>query len=268
MSDFYTFLQNSRFGKALVLVLLVVALYVVVLTVNALKAYQYIGADVPPINTITVSGEGEVFAVPDTAEFSFSVIAEAASADEAQTQSAQKMNTILAYLKEEGVLDENIKTTGYNLYPRYKYKMSSECRGFCPPGEERELVGFEVFQSVQVKLKGTTEVGTLLSGIGARGATNVSGLSFTVDDEEVLMRDARARAIADAKEKARILAKDLGIRLDRIVGFNENEQPDFYRMDMAAERTFGMEVGGAITPQLPVGENKITSRVTITYEIR
>lgn len=268
MNDLYSVLQNSRFGKVLVMVLFALALYLAVLTINAVKAYQYIGADIAPMNTITVSGEGEVFAVPDTAEFSFSVNAEGAAAEEAQTKSAQKMNEILAYLREEGVLEEDIKTTGYNLFPRYEYRQTETCIDFrCPPGE-RELIGFEVTQRVQVKLEGTSEAGALIAGAGARGATDVSGLNFTVDDEDALLADARARAITDAKEKARVLARDLGVRLGRVVSFNEGGSPNFYRMDAVAERAFGMGGDAMVAPELPVGENKIASQVTITYEIR
>ena len=99
----------------------------------------------------------------------------------------------------------------------------------------------------------------------------MSGLSFTIDDEDELRAEARADAIEDAEGKADELAAQLGVTLVRIVGFSEDGNgyypaPYLKRevMTMAADSA----VGGAVAPELPMGENKIQSNVTITYEIR
>jgi uncharacterized protein YggE len=96
----------------------------------------------------------------------------------------------------------------------------------------------------------------------------VSGLTFTIDDESALQREARKKAIDDAKTKAQQLAKDLGVSLSRIVSFSENNgspMPMYYRAD-------AMAMGGAMeaksAPSVPTGQNKISSDVSITYEIK
>ncbi len=258
------FLKESRFGKMLAIVMLAVAAYLSVLVVNGIKEYQYIGADVPPTTTISVSGEGEVFAVPDIAEFTFAVTAEAKEASVAQEESATKINAIMAYLKESGIEDKDIKTTGYNLYPQYDYVRALPCTQFSCPEGERVLKGFTVTQTIHVKVRATEKAGTLIAGAGERGATDVSGLTFTIDDEEALKAQARKDAIDDAQAKAKILADDLGVTLVRIVSFSENgSSPMYYAKDMA------LSVGGAESvPSLPMGENKISSNVSITYQIR
>ena len=82
---------------------------------------------------------------------------------------------------------------------------------------------------------------------------------------------ARDEAIADAKQKAEMLAKQLGVRLVRVVSYNDsgNYPQPMYARDMA----YGM--GGAenqstkaVAPSISIGENKVTSNVSITYEIR
>lgn len=220
--------------------------------------------------TISVSGEGEVLAKPDIGQFSFSVRAEGVDAVEAQNNSAEAINAILVYLEESGIDEKDIKTENYNLSPKYKYE-ERVCAfgGYCPPGE-RVIDGYEVFQNVSVKVRDLDIAGTLISGAGERGATNISSLQFTIDDESSLQAEARAKAIADAKEKAEALAKDLGMKLDRIVGFYEGGNGGYVKMERAVMEMDSADegIGGGIAPSLPTGENEIRSMVTITYELR
>ena len=78
--------------------------------------------------------------------------------------------------------------------------------------------------------------------------------------------DARKKAIDEAKGKAAELAKSLGVSLVRIVGFDENgNTPVFYAK--AESRTMSLD-SAAPAPEIATGQNKITSNVTLTYEIR
>lgn len=259
-------LGGGRVKKMIVVVLLILALFLAVKTISELKEYRFIGGGVPATNTISVSGEGEVFAVPDIAKFSFSVVEERITAAEAQSASAEKINNIMDFLRENDIDEKDIKTTNYNVYPRYEY-VRKTCTEFnCPPAE-RVLKGFEVSQSISVKVRDTEEAGSILSGIGELGASNISGLNFTIDDEDDLKKEARKMAIDDAREKAKELAKDLGVKLVRVVSFSESgSQPYSTRFDVGIVKLEA--VGGAIEPEIPVGENKISSRVSISYEIR
>ena len=180
------------------------------------------------------------------------------------------MNTILAYLEGEGVEDKDIKTQYYNLNPKYRYEERvCSSNSYWPPGEP-VIDGYEVSQTVTVKVRDLDTAGDLISGAGERGATNISSLQFTIDDETVLKAEARKKAIADAKEKASELAEDLGVHITRMVGFYENEDGQYpmynagYGGDMAMNESFDMKSA----PAMPRGENSITSNVTITYEVK
>jgi len=129
-------------------------------------------------------------------------------------------------------------------------------------------VGYTVSQTVEIKVRDTANAGSALSALGNAGVSNLSGPSFSVDDPEALRAEARAEAIADAKEKAHTLSKDLGVRLSRVTGYWENGggYPIQYN-----ERAYGL--GGdasasAPVPELPVGENEVVVSVSVTYEIR
>ncbi|HVU06446.1 MAG TPA: SIMPL domain-containing protein [Candidatus Paceibacterota bacterium] len=257
------FSQKQFKNLAYALLALLIA-FVAAKTVSELKGMSYIGAGVPSSDTITVSGTGEVVTAPDIATFTFAVEKEGASVPEAQKKSADGMNAILDYLKKAGIEDKDIKTESYNIYPRYDYVQTSMYGG-----GKQVLAAYVVSQNVTVKVRDLDKAGELLSGIGEYGATNISGLTFSVDDHVKVERQARDAAIADAREQAEILAKSLGVKIVRLVSFNESNYgyptPIYYAKDMA----YGM--GGAANqsaPSIPTGENKITSNVSLTYEIR
>jgi len=216
--------------------------------------------------TISVSGMGEVMAVPDVADFSFSVRGEGADATIAQNESATRINAIMAFLKEQGIEEKDIKTANYSLFPKYRYEQRPCTFNFCPPGEQI-ADGFEVSQTITVKVRDTAKAGELLSGVGNAGATDISGLFFSIDNPDELKAQARAEAVADAKEQAKILAETLGVKIDGLIGYNENDNSmpmPYYGMggDMMAKSEM------AVTPDVPTGESTITSRVTLTYRIR
>ena len=254
------------------IVLIMLALFLLGEAVSVIKGIQYVGSGVQATNTINVSGEGEVFAVPDTAEFSISVDEKAKDVATAQTAATKKNNDIIAYLKGQGIDQKDIQTADYSVNPTYEYQnascpaSSSGAVVYCPPGKQ-VLAGYEVMQTLSVKVRDTAKAGTILSGVGSLGASNVSGLSFTVADQDLLDAQARDKAISDAKTKAEALAKSLGVSLGRVVSFNENGNYPVY-----AKATYSMAAdgrgGAAPSPELPVGQNKITSNVSITYEIK
>jgi len=264
--------SNSFLSKGYVQALLTVILVGVVL---ALGAYAHLTlkqarGTYTGDTTISVNGMGEIFAKPDIGQFSFSVLADAATASEAQEASAASINAILAYLTEAGVADTDVKTDYYNLNPKYRYEeRACPFNTYCPPGEAI-IDGYQVSQNVSVKVRNLESAGDLISGVGERGATNISGLNFTIDDESELKAEAREKAIADAKKKAEQLASDLGMSINRIVGFYEQEGGYYPMYDM---KSYGMDMAMSESamgsaPSLPAGENTITSNVTLTFELR
>ncbi len=216
------------------------------------------------INTISFSGKGELVVKPDIANVSFGVTAENLDVSKAQAESITKMNKIIDFLKDNGVKEEDIKTTNYNIYPRYDYLRTE----IYPYTGRQTLAAYVVSQTVSLKIRDIAKVGEILGGIGEYGATDVSGLTFTVDDYDGEMAKARDLAIKDAKEQAKKLSRSLGVRLVKIVSFYDvNDQPIYY----GAEKAMSYGMGGdaiAPTPRIMTGENKIISNVSITYEIK
>lgn len=269
--------EKKKVMKMIGVFLIIISIFFVVKTINEIKSGRTIGADSPAQNVISVSGEGEVYAVPDLATFSVTVRYQEETQDVAQDKVTAKMNEVIAYLESQGIEERDRKTTGYNLYPRYEYRTRTTATGgavdlaYYPGDREQILVGYEVTHTLQVKVRDSEKAGEILAGVGSLQVDNVSGLQFTIDDEDELKREARQAAIADAKEKAELLADDLGVRLVRIVNFYENEGGyyPYANYDYAVmESAVAGKGGDAIAPQIELGENTVRSNVNITYEIR
>jgi uncharacterized protein len=99
------------------------------------------------------------------------------------------------------------------------------------------------------------------------GITNISGPTFSIDNEDALRDEARSLAIKDARDKAEVLARDLGVRLGSVASFSENG--GYYPMyESKAVMNQAADTGSAMPPTLPRGENKITTNVTVVFEIK
>jgi uncharacterized protein YggE len=259
--------KQSLMGVA-TLFLIVLTLFVGVKVISEFRAFKFIGSGEIPGKTIVVSGTGEVSASPDIARLFISVQEEKKTAKEAQTEATKKSDAIIAYLKTAGVDDKDVKTTNYSVYPQYDYTQGICTQFSCPPGRQ-VLRGYQVDQTIEVKVRDLDSVGKILEGVTTAGATNISGPNFGFDEDDKLQNDARAEAITDAKQKAEVLAKQLGVRIVGVASFSENgNYPPMYYAKDAVMGMGGAESSANTAPTLPVGENKVISNVTITYEIR
>lgn len=260
-----SFFQNKQMR---ILGALVLTMFIVALGSYASLNFKKISFLNPAPASIAVTGEGEVFAVPDIGQFSFSVLAEENDAAKAQESSGTKINNILGYLSEQGIDDKDIKTTNYNLSPKYKWVPRTDCGEvslYRNCGNERVQDGFQVTQTVSVKVRDTGTAGAVIAGVGERGATNISSLDFTIDDADLLRADARKEAIADAQEKAKILAKQLGVNIIRLASYREGGsyyQPRYENKVMAYDLAEADGFGGA---EMPVGEESMKVQVNVVY---
>lgn len=257
-NSFFSYKGNKVLvGMTLVALIFALATY----SVYTMKQSKYLYTG--PV-TISVTGEGEVTAKPNLGQFTFSVTASGTDATKAQEGSALAINTILADLKAKNIEEKDIKTTNYNVYPNYRSEMKPCSLNFCPPADQ-VLDGYMASQDVTVKVRDLDKSGDIIASVGKLGATNISGLQFTIDDTSALKAEARTKAIADAQEKAKKLSKDLNVRVVKMTGFYEENNNPFYGMggDMMSAKA-----ESAMSPELPEGENTITSKVNITYLVK
>ncbi len=252
-----------RMGKILILLAGFTMLFMAMRFVTETRRADAFEGDITKMATIDIAGQGIAFAIPDIASVSFTVQKKAATVKDAQAAVTEKTNAAVKFLKDSGVAEKDIQTTNYSAYPEYDYCSG----GDCAKRNEPKLLGYDVSQTITVKVRTTQNTGKIIDGLGALGVTGLSGPEFTLDNPDAINAQARTKAIADAKQKAEVLSRQLGVRLVRIVRFSESTGGGYpvpmYAKDMAA----GMGGAERATSSIPAGENKYQSNVVITYAI-
>lgn len=262
MSQFLNELTSNRTARiAAVAVLVLLALFLLVKTWD-----MAFGRDISdPYNTITVEGTGTAAMVPDTARITFTVMESATEVGAAQDAATKRTDDALASLEEMGIEERDVKTLSYNVSPKYEYAQQPCYPGMiCPTGTPR-IVGYDVTQTVEVRVRDTAKAGDVLAALGGLGVQNISGPQFVVDDESAVSAEARAEAIEEARAKAKELAKELGVRLGKVVSFSEGGYGAPYGYGKGGGAM--MDASVSSVPTLPVGENETEITVMITYEI-
>lgn len=204
-------------------------------------------------DTFNVSGEGKVFIRPDTAMVSLGISATAGSVRQVQEQINSVINRVSQEVKNLGVDEKDIKTTNYSINPNYDYNSGSQ-----------KITGYQASANLQVKVKDIDKVNDVIDRVTAAGANQVGGISFDVDDRTKAENEAREKAVADAKRKAKEAAKIAGFRLGKIVNYQENMGAPWYPFygASALER-----VGGGTPTKVEPGSSEVSVAVTLSYEI-
>lgn len=219
-------------------------------------------------NQVTVYGEGKIYVKPDVAVISMGITAQGATVAEVTKSSTEKMNAVIDEIKKMGVDEKDIQTINYNLTPVYE-------NTYVPMISSREFVsispkitGYKLQQDIRVKIRDFTKIGDILSVATTKGANEIGSLQFTIDDPEQYRQEARAKAIAKAKDNAQNLAKESGIKLGKIINVYENN----YYAPSAYDAIKGM--GGAsielasVSPTIEAGQQEISITVNLTYRVK
>lgn len=247
------------FGIAIILLILALIL-------NTARKTAFVGSGADERATITVSGTGKLDKIPDTARITFTVSDTQKSLAVAQKNVSDTVTSITDALTKAGIRKEDVTTETYNSYPKYEYPQVRCLDGICPQPGNAILSGYTLSHSVTVKISDLEKVEQVLGIIGGYTVENISGPSFGFSDEEQIERDVRALAIENAEEQAEALAKDLGVRIVRIVSYSDQSYGGMmYDSRKAYALSSAMPENA---PNIPVGEQNLEKTVSVTYEIR
>lgn len=223
---------------------------------NNLQEFNYIGQSDKSQRTITIEATGLATAKPDIAMTTMGMVSEAETVAEAQSENDSTMGKLISRLTAFDISEDDIQTTDYSIYPMYDY---NEENG-------RVLTGYEVRQTVKIKIRNLEISNQVLALAGELGINNVSGISFTVDDDEVYRDEARQDALEKIAKKSQILKESLGVKLTEVVSYDEYQSGDngapVYKA--YAETAYGL--GGASSVQS--GSQDVMMNVVVTFEIK
>jgi uncharacterized protein YggE len=211
------------------------------------------------MNGISVSGEGKVSAPPDLAMITLGVSTLRPTVAEARDAAATALDAMITSMKDNGIEEKDIQTTGLSIYPEYRYSNNGE----------QTLTGFRVSNTVIAKLREVDRTGEVVDEAVTAGGNEatIQGISFTIDDPESLREQARAAAVADAKRRAETLASASGVTIGSPISIIEgsvSSPPIPYAADRAAASE-----GAQGVPETPIepGELDVIINVTVTWSI-
>jgi uncharacterized protein YggE len=211
-------------------------------------------ADANSTSGISVVGTGTVSAPPDVALVDLGVEVVDSDANAAFTENTKRMTAVKGVLKEMDIPEDDIQTVNYNMWIEQVYDRNGQ-----PTGENR----YHVTHHVRVRVSDLNATGELLQNTLEAGANNFGGISFSVADTAALQREARERALSDAKAKAEQLASSMGVRLGtpRLVSELGGQATPFLAADM------GGGVGGGGPVPVSGGEFSVRVEIQLVFDI-
>ncbi len=212
--------------------------------------------------TIRVSGVGEVRVQPDLATIQFGVETTGATAQEAGQANAAAMDRVIRALTDAGVSRENIRTSGYSLYPEYAQQQP---RPTSEP-ETPRIIGYRAMNQVAVRTTDMERIGRLIDVGLQAGANRMHGVSFEVQNGDAAQSEALRRAVDAARRSAETMASALGVRLGPVLDASTSSEPVRPLYRMAAERMAMDAYGAAPTPIEP-GEQTVTATASLIFGI-
>ena len=208
------------------------------------------------IRTLNVNGLGQVYLTPDIAYIYIGVHSEGGNAADAVDENKTQTNAVIAALKESGVEEKDIRTTNFSIWPSQQYG---------PDGTVSGTV-YMVDNTVYVVVRNLDGLGDLLDSAIAAGANSINSIQFDLADKADAVKEARAKAVEDAKRQAGELAEAAGLSLGDIqnISFFDNSPYPYYEGKGGGG---GVAYGGEAVPIQP-GQLTISVTVNIAYQIK
>lgn len=210
------------------------------------------GADLP--RQVTVVGSGEVQGIPDTLTTEAGIEFIAGDVTNAMNQTSERQQAVIDALVDAGVDRKDISTTGVSLQPQY---------GNSEPGGSANITGYRAGNTIRVKVERDSASQVLAVIVRAGGdATRINGVSYSIEDDSQLVRDARERAFNDAKDRAEQYAQLSGLSLGRVLSISE------VAGGASPPTPVGMPMPRAMaSPPVEPGQQTVSFSVTAVWEL-
>lgn len=206
---------------------------------------------------LSVNGSGTATGTPDVVYVEVGVDLKSPSAAEVVEESTTRMNKVMEALTAQKVEKKDVQTVAYNMWVEEVYDKEGN-----PTGERV----YHLVHRVQVTVRDLEKVGTVLEKALEAGANTVGGIQFGIEDPTALQKEAREKAIANAKAKAQQLAEGLGVTLGEPQSVSEfgYVTPVVVKgMEMA-----GVGGGGAGPVPVSPGQLSVTVEVSVSWIIK
>ena len=221
---------------------------------------------------LSLTAEGRSRRVPDLAMFTAGVVTQGRTAAEALSENSRQMASVVAALRRAGVAERDIQTAAISLQPRYTNPereamiRAREMREpYVPPAEPSapRIVGYDARNNVQVRVRRVADMGRIIDALAAAGANEIHGPAFTMDEPRAALDEARAAAVAEARQRAELYARAAGMRVARIVSITETG--GYYPVSEIMV-TGSRALAESAPPPAPVAPGELTLGVNVSVQ--
>jgi uncharacterized protein len=217
----------------------------------------------PEVNKITVSGEGKASVAPDMALLSLSVVRQRKTAREALNENSKAMNDVLSAMKEFGINEKDLQTSGFSIQPNYVYPNADEDENFPP-----KIVSYTVANTLGVRVRDLTRVGDVLDKSVTLGVNEGGNVTFIKDDATPTIEEARKKAVENAIAKAKTLTASAGVGIGKILEISEQSYQASPMPMMRAEMAMVKSSADSAPVPIASGENSYNVSVNMQFEIK
>ncbi len=224
----------------------------ILLCVNQLKIIR----GESQLMSVTATGKAE--SVPDLATVVIGVVSDGVEASAVKDMNNQKANSAINFIKQLGIADKDIQTTGFYLSPKYDYS-----------NNQNKIIGYQANQTITVKVRNinesTAQLQKIIDGAVTNGANELRGVTFSFEDDLTLSDVARKRAIDNAMKKAQNIATDAGLRLGRVVNVMTSSSGDV--MPMMNRAVAMVAKSPAANSNIEPGNQEVLETVTVVFKV-
>ena len=160
--------------------------------------------------TIDTSGTAETSVMPDKGYIYLGAETQADTAASSQSENAGIIEAINESLSS---LNAKIETSSYYVTPVYSYQYDTP-----------EVIGYQTTHILKITTTDVNNAGKIIDAASAAGANSVQNIQFTLSDErdKEIRQSLLSFAVADAKEKASIIAKAAGVSVNKPMHISES----------------------------------------------
>lgn len=203
--------------------------------------------------TVSVSGQGQITAVPDEVVINASLRLQGPQSQELLNASNKTMAEVLAALKTAGIDNKSIQAGQLQLNQRWSHENGRQ-----------QPDGYEAVRPVQVRLNNIDRYPQVIDLLSRQGVNNFDGVAFDFSNRAELMDKALVLASKDASRQARLLGEAMGGKncQPKQVSLSGMGMPQ-PMMEMAA-----FKVRGAAADAYQPGEQALNVNVSATFSCK
>ena len=227
--------------------------------VSSLIIFPSYAANCTEDGIIEVTGVASVKTKPDVAVLMYKPFAQNKDAKKARNQVEQIVSALISEAKGLGVKKEQILSDSLSIYPKYHYENK----------KGQVFDGYVARRDVTFRIEDFSLIDKITTIAVKNGITEIQGFHYEIKDSSKYKLEADAKAIEDAKNKAKLLAEGFGVKIKKACSlrFNQNE-PVVYRHRVLAAKMNAVAMDAAPkAEEYSPDEQTIESTVYATFAI-